>query len=59
MYNVEVDGITVKSYPYKIQAFVYCLISGYVYTGFDEWEHCNQFFVLDDDVKIVEVTNAR
>ena len=31
-YNDDLGGLE-KTYPYKIQAIIYCFLKGYVYTG--------------------------
>lgn len=54
MYNVIVNNTIVKTYPYKIQAIIYCFLKGYVYSGYDEWHSYNYVQVLDDRVKIEE-----
>ena len=33
MYQVTVNNTPVKTYPFKIQAVVYCFLNGYVSTG--------------------------
>lgn len=54
-YQVIVNNKVVKEYPYKIQAYTYCLMNGYVYSGYDEWNSYSKFICLDDKVKIAEV----
>ena len=54
MYKVIVNGKTVKEYPFKIQANIYCFLSGYVYEGYDEWNSYKYLKVLDDRVRIEE-----
>lgn len=44
-YNVYVRNTLVKSYPHKIQAIMYCFLSGYVNTG-------RGWYFLDDRVQI-------
>ena len=48
-YQVIVNNQTVKEYPYKIQAIVYCFLNGYVNTG-------RGWYFLDGRVNI-EVSN--
>lgn len=57
MYQVLVDNVCVKEYPYKIQATMYCLMKGYVYSGWDDWENgsIGRIVVLDPKVKIRKV----
>ena len=57
MYQVLVDNVCVKEYPYKIQATMYCLMKGYVYSGWDDWENSSigGIVILDPEVKIRKV----
>lgn len=57
MWNVEVNNVVVKSYPYKVQAYTYCLMNGYVYSGWDDWERgsIGHICTLDERVKIRKV----
>lgn len=48
MYQVTVNNTPVKTYPYKIQAIVYCFMNGYVTSG-------RGWYFLDERVKIREV----
>lgn len=53
MWNVYVNNVRVKSYPYKLQACIYCWMNGYVYSGIDDWT--NRYLVaLDERVRIEE-----
>ena len=55
-WTVLVNNVPVKTYPFKAQAFTYCLMNGYVYSGFDDWEFggsIGSICVLDERVKIV------
>lgn len=54
IYQVIVNNKVVKEYPTKFQAETYCLMKGYVYRGYDEWNSFNEVVVLDDKVKVVE-----
>lgn len=47
MYQVIVNNKVVKTYPFKIQAIVYCFMNGYVTSG-------RGWYFLDDMVKIRE-----
>lgn len=54
MYQVVVNNKVVKTYPFKIQAIIYCFMNGYVTSG-------RGWYFLDDRVKIskCEVINER
>lgn len=52
MYLVKVNDTIVKKYKHKEQAETYCLLKGYIYTGYDEWNHFDKVVVLDPRVKI-------
>lgn len=52
---VRVNDKTVKEYPYKWQAVMYCYLNGYVYSGLNEWNNFKEIVCLDDRVKIEEV----
>lgn len=54
MYKVIVNGKTVKEYPFKIQAVIYCFLNGYVYEGYDEWNSYKYLRVLDNRIRIEE-----
>lgn len=56
MWDVVFDGKVVKSYPYRIQACVYCWMEGWVYSGYDDWERnsIGEINVLHPQAKIVE-----
>jgi hypothetical protein len=47
MYQVIVNNKVVKTYPFKIQAIIYCFMNGYVTIG-------RGWYFLDDRVKISE-----
>lgn len=47
MYQVVVNNKVVKTYPFKIQAIIYCFMNGYVTSG-------RGWYFLDDSVKISE-----
>lgn len=48
MYQVTVNNTVVKTYPFKIQAIIYCILSGYVTSG-------RRWYFLNERVKISEV----
>ena len=52
MYLVKVNNTIVKKYKHKEQAEAYCLLKGYIYTGYDEWNYFDKVVVLDPRVKI-------
>lgn len=52
-YCVLVNDKVVKTYKYRIQAIIYCLLKGYVYSGTSEWSGKYHSF-LDPKVKIRE-----
>lgn len=54
-WKVFVNNVQVKSYPFKLQAITYCLMNGYVYSGWDDWEFGSRgsICVLDERVKII------
>lgn len=52
-YNIYVNNTFVKSYPFKIQAIIYCYLKGYVYEGGCDFDN-NWYRVLDPKVKILE-----
>lgn len=54
MYNVYVNNTLVKSYPFRIQAVIYCYMNGYVYEGGYDFDN-RWYRVLDPRVKIREV----
>lgn len=54
MWNVYVRGVLVKSYTYKLQAVIYCLLKGYVYTGTGDWYPYRDIVTLDPRVKIIK-----
>lgn len=56
MYQVLVNNVCVKEYPYKIQAITYCLMHGYVYSGWDDWEwnFTRKVSYLDPKVQIIK-----
>lgn len=49
-YELYFNNTLVKTYPYKIQAIIYCFLSGWVSTGYG-------WYFLDERVKINEVQN--
>lgn len=51
MYQVVVNNTTVKTYPFKIQAIVYCFMNGYVTSG-------RGWYFLNQKVYIKEVENG-
>lgn len=48
MYQVIVNNKVVKTYPFKLQAIIYCFLNGYVTSG-------RGWYFLNPDVKISEV----
>lgn len=52
MYQVIVNNTMVKTYPFKIQAIVYCFLNGYVSSG-------RGWYFLDEKVKVRKVENER
>lgn len=53
-YQVIINDDVIKEYPYKIQAYTYCILNGYVTTGYDEWNGFKRLVFLDDKVKILK-----
>lgn len=51
MYNIYVNNTKVKSYPFKIQAVIYCYMNGYVYGGMYDFDN-KWYTILDDRVRI-------
>lgn len=51
MYNVYVNNVKVKSYPFKIQAVIYCYMNGYVSEGLHDFSN-NWIVTLNDKVQI-------
>lgn len=45
IYKVVVHNNVVKEYPTELQAIIYCLMNGYINTGYG-------WYFLDDRVKI-------
>ena len=56
MYSVYINDVKVKSYPFKIQAVVYCYMNGYVYEGGHDFDD-NWIVTLDPRVEIRKVEN--
>lgn len=56
MYKVILNNNIVKSYPYKIQAIVWCFLNGYVYSGGYDFDN-KRYYFLDDSIKIERVKN--
>ena len=56
MYNVYVNNVKVKSYPFKIQAVVYCYMNGYVFEGGHDFDD-NWYVTLHDRVQIRKEDN--
>lgn len=54
IYKVIVNGTVIKEYPHREQAEAYCLINGYVFEGYDEWNSYEHIVTLDNKVKIEE-----
>jgi hypothetical protein len=52
MYQVKVRDEVVKTYPFKLQAIIYCFLNGYVTSG-------RGWYFLNPYVKINEVENDR
>ena len=52
MYSVYVNNTKVKSYPFKIQAIIYCYMHGYVNSGGYDMDN-NWYYFYDDRVKVV------
>ena len=50
-YNVYVNNTLVKSYPFKIQAIIYCYMNGYVSEGGHDFNN-GRYIFLDERVKI-------
>lgn len=48
MYQVIVNNAIVKTYPYKLQATIYCFLSGYISSGYG-------WYFLNPKVEIKEV----
>ena len=46
------DNTKVKSYPFKIQAIIYCYMHGYVNSGGYDMDN-NWYYFYDDRVKVV------
>lgn len=53
MYDVYVNNVKVKSYPFKIQAVIYCYLNGYVSSGGCDFDN-GWYYFLDEKVRIVE-----
>lgn len=51
MYQVTVNNVVVKTYPFKVQAVIYCFMNGYVTSG-------RGWYFLNERVKISEVENV-
>ena len=52
-HNVYVNNTKVKSYPFKIQAVIYCYMNGYVNEGGHDFDN-GWYIFLDDKVKVVK-----
>lgn len=50
MYQVIANNQLVKTYPFKLQAIIYCFLNGYVTSG-------RGWYFLNEKVKIKEVEN--
>ena len=53
MYNVYVNNTKVKSYPFKIQAVIYCYMKGYVWEGGCVFDN-GWYIFLDEKVRVVK-----
>ena len=54
MYQVILNNNVIKSYPYKIQAVIWCFLNGYVYSGGYDFDN-KRYYFLDDSIKIVNM----
>lgn len=57
-YNVYINDTVVKSYPFKIQAIIYCYMNGYVSQGGYDFDN-GWYTFLDERVKIEKVENEQ
>jgi len=57
-YNVFINNTVVKSYPFKIQAVIYCYMNGYVSCGGYDFDN-GWYRFLDKKVKIEKVENEQ
>ena len=48
MYQIQFRDNIIKTYPFKIQAIIWCYLHGFVSTG-------RKYTFLDDKIEIVEV----
>lgn len=48
-YEITRKGRIIKSYPFRLQAVIYCYLKGFVYTG---GYGSQKFYTLDPDVEI-------
>ena len=48
MYQIQFRDNIIKTYPFKMQAIIWCYIHNFVSTG-------HKYTFLDGDIKIVEV----
>ena len=53
MYNIYVNDTKVKSYPFKIQAMVYCFMNGYISEGGRDFDN-GWYYFMDKRVKVVK-----
>lgn len=53
MFQVFKDNICIKEYPFKLQAIMYCMMHGYVYSGLGDWNF-ESIIMLDPCVQIKE-----
>ena len=47
----------VKTYPFKIQAVIWCFLHGFVYSGFEDFQN-KRFYILDEHIEIRRVKNV-
>ena len=53
MYSVYINNTKVKSYPFKIQAIIYCYMKGYVSEGGYDFDN-GWYRFLDKKVEVVK-----
>lgn len=54
MFEIYVNNIKVKTYPFKIQAIIYCFLNGYITTSTGDFKD-KQWYFLNPKVKINSV----